>query len=159
MAKRHGPVAVAITGDVELDAVLREIASEHGAKSINRVARAAIKAVVKEIVLPKAKELVPVDSGFLEDELKITAMRRKKNRIGFSVGFRDPLFRGDTFYAGFIEFGWEHRLGFTVKADSFLRRALYGEADRIFAEVRRRMRDWVIELNRATVIGRMESST
>jgi hypothetical protein len=134
---------IAVTGVAELDPSLQELASEFGPKGINAAMRKACRAAIKEIVLPAVLARMPWDTGYLESQVVVRAIPRSRNRMGYWVGFPDPLFQGDTFYGGFIEFGWDHRLGVTVEADSFLRKALYENADAVMTKVRHYLEDWV----------------
>lgn len=137
-----------LTGDKELDEALGEILSEEGNKSINAVMRKVCREAVKEIVKPAVLALVPWDTGQLESKITVRAAKRGRGKIGFWVGFPDPLFQGDTFYGGFIEFGWDHRLGVRVEADSYLRQALYPNEQKILDRVRQRVKEWVDLNNR-----------
>ncbi len=137
-----------LTGVEELDAALGEIVSEEGNKSINAVMRKACREAVKEIVKPAVMARVPWETGQLESKITVRAAKRGRGKIGFWVGFPDPLFQGDTFYGGFIEFGFNHRLGVRVEADSFLRQALYPNEQTIIDRVVRRVKEWVDLNNR-----------
>jgi hypothetical protein len=140
---------IATTGLEALDRELLAIAAEDGAKSINGTMRKACREAVKQIVLPEVLAWIPSDSGFLESQIVVRAIKRSRGKIGFFVGFTEPLFQGDTFYGGFIEFGFTGRGGVQVEADSFLRRALYGNAERVIDHVRQRMKAYIAERNRA----------
>jgi HK97 gp10 family phage protein len=54
-------------------------------------------------------EQAPVDSGALRQSIKVRSLKRKKGRIGAMVTMRADSFKGDTFYAGFVEYG--HKVG------------------------------------------------
>ncbi|MGL4513827.1 MAG: HK97 gp10 family phage protein [Lacipirellulaceae bacterium] len=135
---------ITLSGDKALDARLLALAREDGPKSINAAMRKATRIACRTVLLPEVKALVPVDTGFLEDEIKVRAIKRNSRKVGHYVGFADPLFQGDTFYGGFLEFGFRRgkrlsagarRAGgdtrSKVEADSFLRRPLYGNEERI----------------------------
>lgn len=148
-----GDYSVIVTGVEELDRALTEMVAGEGkesAKAINAVMKKAIRDAVNTIVKPAVMALIPWETGFLESQIKVRATTRSRNRMGFWVGFPDPLFQGDTFYGGFIEFGWDHRLGVTVEADSFLRRALYPNVNQIIEFVRNRVKEWV-DLNNSII--------
>jgi HK97 gp10 family phage protein len=140
-------MGMTIDGADELMAAIDAIVSEDGPKGINAALRKATRKAVKEIVLPAVKDAIPVDSGFLEDNLQVRAIKRARGRVGHSVGFPDPLFQGDTFYAGFLEFGFKHRHGFGVPADSFLRRSLYENEQAVVNQVAAEVRQWVNDRN------------
>ncbi|WP_428303906.1 hypothetical protein [Lacipirellula sp.] len=144
-------IRIALTGLVELDRQLQELANETNARGINKTMRRLCREAVKQIVKPAVLELMPWDTGFLESQLTVRATRRSRTSVGYRIGFPDDsLFAGDTYYGGFIEFGWDHFGGVHVEADSFLRRALYPNQDRIVAFVREGMRAWLAELNAQT---------
>lgn len=137
-----------VYGEVELEQALQEIIEDGGKKAVNQALRKACKEAVTDIVKPEVMARVPVDFGFLESQLKVRAIKRSRNRVGYSIGFPDPLFQGDTFYGGFIEFGWDHYKGVKVEADSYLRSSLYPNAEAIISRVRARMTEWANATNR-----------
>lgn len=140
MARVSGGLVV--TGVEQLDRQLRAITAEDGPKSINKAFRQASRKAVKEIVKPAVLELIPWETGFLESQLVVRAIPRSRSRVGYYVGFPDPLFQGDTFYGGFIEFGFDSRVGVRVEADSYLRRALYPNTDQVMQQVLQEMKVW-----------------
>src|SRR6056297_489378 len=121
----RGSFKIAVTGDKEIDRRLRAIAADSGAKSINKEMRSATRDAIKTIVRPKVLAQVPFDTGLLQSELTVKAIKRSRSKMGSAVGFKDDLFRGDTFYGGFHEYGYHTRGGGVVPGDSFLRRPLY----------------------------------
>lgn len=148
MARQPRAVNVAVTGVAELDQALLDLVDEVGAKGINAVMRKACREAVKDIVKPAVIERMPWETGFLESQIVVKAAAAGRGKISFYVGFKDPLFQGDTFYGGFIEFGWNHRLGMRVEADSFLRAALYPNTQRVIGLVHSRVKQWVDLNNR-----------
>jgi hypothetical protein len=140
-----------VSGDAEIDEALGKLLEDSGTKGINAAMRKATRAAVKEIVLPEVKSLIPYQFGLLESRLVVRAVTRSRSKVGYFVGFPDPLFKGETFYGGFIEFGWNHRLGVKVEADSYLRRALYPNADKVIAKVHTYLRDWIEEANNKAI--------
>lgn len=138
---------VTLTGFDALDRELRKLAAEAGPKSINDELRKAIRDALKEIVLPQVKDLIPVDSGELEDAIRVRAVKRSRSALGYWVGFPEPLFQGDTFYGGFIEFGFTGRGGVKVEADSYLRAALYPNTDVVIDFVAARARRLIQRAN------------
>lgn len=108
----------AITGVAELDATLSGMETKLRNQAVRKATRAAAK-----LVLAKAQELVPEDSGDLAESLKVVSAathyvtrggqrkRSKKYRglIGHGVRAGEGLFKGDQFYAGFVEFGTGER--------------------------------------------------
>lgn len=94
-------------------------------RALRQLPRKAQRAVIREAVKPGA-ELVadtarnkcPVDSGALKASIKVRAFSRK-GLMGFRIGTPKGFFKGDEFYAGFIEYGTAH-----MAARPFLRPAL-----------------------------------
>ncbi len=132
---------------------LDEIIAEDGPKSLNKAMRQATRAAVKEIVLPRVRELVPHDTGDLESQLTVRAIRRARGKLGHTVGLKNAYvsgnsFQGDGFYGGFLEFGFKHRGGTQVPADSFLRRGLYESEQRVRAAVENELKSFVRQANR-----------
>jgi HK97 gp10 family phage protein len=65
-------------------------------------------------VLPTAKMLAPSKSGRLRKSVKTRAVKAKASvlkkfvvQLDVRTQKNDSLFQGDTFYAGFIEYGWK----------------------------------------------------
>lgn len=107
-----------ITGIAELDKKLAGMEKKLQDKYLRKATRVAAKAV-----LVHARRLVPEDSGALAASLKVrsaamttTTKGGKKKRstkyrglVGHGVIAGDGLFKGDQFYAGFLEFGTKQR--------------------------------------------------
>lgn len=125
------PISITVTGDKKIDKLLRNMISENGAKSFRKEFRKLTRKACKDIVLPEAKRLVPEDEGFLESQLVVRSTPRSRKWQGHYVGFQEELYTGDTFYGGFIEFGFHHHRAGFIPADSFLRRPLYTNEYRI----------------------------
>lgn len=133
---------IAMTGDRALDAKLKAIAAEEGSRSINKEMRGATREAARDIVRPLVLSQVPFETGFLESQLTVKSIKRSRSKLGSSVGFREDLFRGDTFYAGFHEYGYHTRDGGVVYGDSFLRRPLYDSEGKIRSHVVNRVKRW-----------------
>lgn len=136
-----------LEGADELIKALDALVSEDGPKGVNQALRKATRRAVKEIILPAVQDAIPEETGFLRDSLKVRAIKRAKAKVGHSVGFEDPLFKGDTFYAGFLEFGFKHWRGIGVPGDSFLRRSLYENEAAVVESVKSDLRKWIQERN------------
>lgn len=96
---------VKLVGAEKLEAKLKAL----GAKVAGKIGRTAFRAGAK-IVLDKAKQLAPVQSGKLKRSLKVRAGKAKrKGQIRFVVQTAQGDFAGDTFYGAFLEFG--HKAG------------------------------------------------
>lgn len=134
---------MAMTGDKALDRTLKAIASSDGPRSVNAAVRKATREAAKEIVLPQVRANVPIESGFLENQLVVKSIKRSRSKVGAAVGFRDDLFQGETFYAGFQEFGFMLPGGGYVPGDSFLRRPLYENESTVRQRVVSRVSSWV----------------
>lgn len=141
-----------ITGDKELDKALQKIAGRHEtAKHVNKFMRKATREAVKQIVLPKVKARVPVETGELEASLTVRALKRSRTRMGSGVTkkdnspqeFRNPLFSGDTFYGGFLEFGFRTRDGGFYPPDQWLRIPLYTSEAEVKAKVTSELKAWI----------------
>lgn len=92
-----------VTGDKELDRRLRSLPP----KVLKKLARRAVRPAAKE-VLARAIDEVPVDTGDLEDSLKVRALKRSrknKDKVGSRVVTGEGFFKGDQYYGGFVEFG------------------------------------------------------
>jgi HK97 gp10 family phage protein len=143
-------VGVHVTGIKELDKVFADMNLGMQKKAL----RPATREVAK-MVLAQAKAEVPEDTGLLQSELRIRAKKRSRKypqTVGMTVGFRDDLFKGDTFYAGFMEFGTKERQhkksGKRVgKIDetrfAFLRPALWSYPEKKLAVFQARLKTWL----------------
>lgn len=130
-AKANAPVSSSETFQDGLAGRTRAFGSLFGAteKQRNKAALRATKQAIS--VAKKSKQRYP---GQLRDSLKLRAMKRKKGRIGYIVQSGKGDFRGDTYYAAFIEYGTSKmaakafmRPAFDTKhneAESIIRRAL-----------------------------------
>jgi HK97 gp10 family phage protein len=115
-----------LTGDKEIDAMLKTLEAKDMPKALRKGTRAGAK-----VVLEDARRLVPIDTGTLQDTLVVrTAKGRSGKRLprgtfGHAVTHKDTGAE-DPFYAHFVEFG-------TVKwdGDRYIRQALYDNEDRV----------------------------
>ena len=151
-------VNLVLTGDKELDAMFAAMNNTMQKKALRPATR-----TVAKMVLEQARAEVPEDTGLLRSELRIKAKKRTKrypHTIGMTVGFRDDMFRGDTFYAGMMEFGTTFRFTksrggtrnrskpkYTGKIDdtrfAFLRPALWSYPERKQAIFRQALVAWL----------------
>ena len=105
MARESGGgvfVDISLTGDKELQNILKELPIKLQKKLVKRSMKKAMN-----IVLVDAKRRAPKDSGQLKGSLKNQAGRGKKGTIRQEVRTKEGFFKGDQFYAGFIEFGFK----------------------------------------------------
>ena len=89
-------------------------------KVANKMAGQAGRAAAK-IVAEKARQLVPVQYGTLQNSIKVRAVartKRYKGMVGAAGRTGGGDFRGETYYGGMIEFGTKH-----MPHQSFLRHA------------------------------------
>ena len=146
------PIDYEVTGIESLDADIKKLVSEHGNKGVNKAMREASKHIAKSIVLPRVKSNVAVKSGFIKRQFKAKALKRSRSKVGYTVGFTDDLFKGDTFYYGFLEFGTSPRSTnrrFTgqIKEDAVLRTALYDNKGAARQKFLDNIGDWIKEAN------------
>lgn len=134
---------IAMTGVERLDKKLKRISEGGGAGSVNKAMRTATRSAVKDIVLPKVRSQIPVDTGFLESQLTVKSIERSKTKMGHKVGFKDLLFQGETFYGGFHEFGYVLPGGTAVPGDSFLRPPLYDSEAQVRRAIIAGIRAWI----------------
>lgn len=126
---------VVLTGDKEVDKKLAAL----GPKLQKKLSRQATRKAAKDIVLPAAQAAVPVDTGELEDSLKVRAVTRKRGLLGHMVVAGDGFYIGDQYYGGFIEFGTKERATRTglrrgsiqPSKHAYLRPAIYNNETRI----------------------------
>lgn len=167
-------VSATLTGDKELDYEIRRLFGDDE-KSIKGGLRIGTRKACKEIILPHAQAHVPTKSGYLKSELRVKAAKfpRRSGKVGHYVGFTDRLFTGDTYYAGFLEFGtrerrtrgwkrWRRKPAKTVPTDNrgkvepvrFLRNALYQNERAILVMNEEALRAWVKRANAKHARGR-----
>ena len=125
------PQAVFLTGDKEVDRMLRTLEVKLQRKAFRVGTRAGAK-----IVLERAKRKVPVDTGTLEDTMTVRAAKgtgkrkfRRGLEFGHTVTHRDTGAE-DPFYAHFVEFGTDK-----WKGKRYIRPALYDSEAEVKAEV------------------------
>lgn len=106
----------------------RRALEELGPKVEKKVIRKGLREGAKE-VLAAARAEAPERSGILKKNIKIRSGRGSKGTIVLTVGVGAKDFKGPTFYASFILFGWHsgpRRLGDARKfnqPNNFLQRA------------------------------------
>ncbi len=90
-----------LKGASELRAALVQV-EEKGAKAIMRT---ALRAGAK-IVADKMREYAPVLSGATREAIKVRAGKRSRNKVQMMAQVGAGAFKGKTFYAGFVNFGF-----------------------------------------------------
>ena len=95
-----------LTGVEDVDKALREMEFKLAGKAVRKATRAGAK-----VFAARVKELAPVDTGLLEESIKVRSLPRKMTRrgaIGHSIqAGATQASEGLPFYARFIEFGTE----------------------------------------------------
>lgn len=133
-----------IRGFDELDRKLKTLDK----KVQKKVSRAAVKESM-QIVLHAARSAAPVLTGLLVSTLRVvTKSSSRRGTVSAVVRTRDGDYKGDTFYASFVEFG--HRMGkrvgkatkavlgdtrAAVEPQPFLRPALDENGDRVISKL------------------------
>jgi len=100
-------------------------------KLMRRAARKAAKVVHR-----RAIDYAPVDTGDLEESIKVRSIKRSKYKVGASVVIGDGFYQGKQFYGAFIEFGAPGHMTFgkgesPLEPDPFLRPAADDSEDEV----------------------------
>lgn len=127
---------IVVTGDDALQKKLDEIPDRTAVK----LARTANRTIAKGVA-ELARSFAPVDTGTLEDSIKVKALPRlKENRskAGARVVTSDngSLFRGEAYYGGFQEFGTVN-----MQPNSFMLPALDLSRGTVLAQFGQAMRE------------------
>ncbi|MGB0890216.1 MAG: HK97-gp10 family putative phage morphogenesis protein [Solirubrobacterales bacterium] len=97
----------------------------------NQAGRQAVRETAKDIILPEVKHRVPEDEGTLLRSLTVRSTklsrRTQKDTVGMSVETREGWFQGETFYGGFLEFGWYHWKNKMPLEFSFMAPVIYNQ--------------------------------
>lgn len=94
--------AYIVTGDKRLTRMLNSLGTKLAKKLHAKAAKVALKPVLRE-----ARVTSPVATGALRRSLTVRVLpRNRKGKLGAMVTTREGLFRGATYYGGFIELGW-----------------------------------------------------
>lgn len=72
----------------------------------NKIIRQETRAAAKLVLLPAAKQTIPVRTGKLRKSIKIRAIKRSRVNSGVRLALSGEGFTGDAFYGGFIEYGF-----------------------------------------------------
>ena len=97
-------------------------------KVSKRVLRKALRAGAKPIAAA-AKNLAPSKSGALRSSIKVRSGKRSRRGMSIIVGLGADWYKGDQFYAAFVEFGYRvgsRKLGDArreVEGQHFMKRA------------------------------------
>lgn len=94
---------IKIEGFSELERLLKQLPRTVARKLARQALRVGAKIVQRE-----AKQRAPKNTGTLAAGIKVRAAKaKKKDRTAVMVRVGDGHFKGETFYSGFIEFGYE----------------------------------------------------
>lgn len=94
--------AVRLEGAKELDALLLKLDRKVARKIVSSSLRDGAKPVRAQ-----AKANAPVLSGLTKQKIRVrVAKKRRKETAAIAVQTGEGAFKGKTFYASFIEFGW-----------------------------------------------------
>lgn len=96
------PATVILTGDRLLNQKLARLKSPRAKQAVRRAARAALKPLADAM-----KTAAPVRSGLTRRAIKVRSLARSRVRVGARITLNDKPFAGETYYAGFVEFGWK----------------------------------------------------
>ena len=118
--------------------------------------RKAVRQAAKEIIKPDVMARVPEETGVLKSQVTVRALARNRVRLGSGVtlkdksphGLKNPLFAGEAFYGGFLEFGFKTRGGGFYAPDMWLRLPLYNNTSRVRAFVKKKLREWINKVNK-----------
>ncbi len=127
-----------LTGDKLLDRKLAQM----DRKVQNKMVRDGLKAGLQPI-LDEAKANAPVKRGLLKRSLKIRGAKRRRGTIGRAIITKEGFFKGEAFYAGFVEFGTKF-----IKPRKFIKRAFDRRKQQALDTTRREMAKAVREASR-----------
>ncbi len=93
---------ITLLGDMALIKALKELDK----KAQNQIARKACREGAKEIAR-EVKSTISVRSGQTRRAVKVRVAKRKKGRVRLDVRIGAGDFKGETYYAAFVEYGWK----------------------------------------------------
>jgi hypothetical protein len=99
---------VLVTGDKEIDRLLKSLPL----KLQKKISRQATRKAAKDIVLPNARGEVPQKSGKLAASLTVRAAKARKGKFGHQVETKSGAYGGEgqgQFPGAFLEFGTKER--------------------------------------------------
>lgn len=102
-----------ITGFDEIYKKLSQLEPKLQKKLANKGMRKAMKVIQQEV-----KNNVPVLSGLTKKAVKVRAMKRSRKGYGIEVRIGEGDYKGETFYASFIEYGTKY-----IKPRGFMKSA------------------------------------
>jgi HK97 gp10 family phage protein len=94
--------SIRLEGGKELDQELRGLERKVARKILSQSLREGAK-----VVLAEAKRRAPVRSGLVRSKLRVrSARKRKSETVALKVQTGEGNYKGKTFYASFLEFGF-----------------------------------------------------
>lgn len=90
-----------LKGADEMILALEQIEKNVANKHVRTALRAGAKVIQRQCVAD-----APVKTGQTRRAIKVRAGKRMKNAIRMLVTIGKGMFKGGTFYAGFVEYGW-----------------------------------------------------
>lgn len=138
-----------VTGDKKLNRKLQTLKGPLQKKAVRQASRESLKAHL----LPATKRAAPRRSGRLQRAVKVRALPRSRKALGARITVGNQSFQGETFYAGFIEYGRKTgKRGSAgrrqVPPNDFMRRTAKRKKQAVLADYKRRMRQKIVELAR-----------
>lgn len=136
-----------VTGDAELDAMLRSLPLKLQKKYMRRATRDAAKKTLKTF-----RDNVPVDTGALRETAKVKAVKRKRGVTGHRIHIdhkllveeresrggrlgKDPKTKEPFFYAAVVEL--------SPDGNKPMRAALYGDEEKTLNEIREQVKQMI----------------
>jgi HK97 gp10 family phage protein len=114
MAK--GNAYVQLQGLDEINKKLAMLSGKEGKAAIRKGMRRSLGPVLK-----RAKELEPKgETGTLKKAVKLRVMKRKKGRVGFTVGFSAKAWKASKYYGSFRDKGTKKMKGSNAIRQAYL---------------------------------------
>ncbi len=134
------------TGDESLNRALQRLQGPRQKKAVRKASREALKPLAAA-----TKSAAPRLTGRLARAIKVRALPRSRVKIGTRVTIGAGMFKGETFYGGFVVYG--HLTGKRgsenrkeVPANEFMRTTAKAKKSSVLADYRRRLRKLIVEL-------------
>lgn len=90
-----------VTVDIKaLEAALKALEPKVEKKILKKGMRTGMK-----LIQQAAKEKAPVDTGLTKKGIKVRAAKRSRKGIGIDVTIGEGDYKGETYYAAFLEYG------------------------------------------------------
>jgi len=141
--------SMTVTGDKELNRKLQALKGPKQKQAVRKASRESLKATLVSSV----NRAAPRRTGLLSRSVKVRALKRSRTQVGARVTVGDGLFKGETFYAGFIELGRKTgKRGSsnrrTISPNDFIRRTAKRKRQSVLADYRQRLKHLITQLAR-----------